>query len=508
MDIIAGRFGIERWLGEGSLGHLYQVEQFGTAVRNILRVLPHGAAGSQVPDVPVTGNATRILHPNIVPVQEVGRTPDGRMYVVMENASGTLLAEVAARGAVPLRWAVEIARQMIAGVRAAHEGGTIHGTLTPESVLIGSTPNDDTLTARILDLGLSTLFREQGCPPDARYAGPEVLAGAAPDELSDVFSLGAITYQLVTGTPAGTPPEQPNQIPTALVPVLETALAGKPEDRFRTVAQLSEALERALAEPPAPSAAAEPPPTVIAVPNAEAPAEPPPPAWARRRLGFAGLAVAAIALLLWLYLPANMAPDEAATSRPLPIALEEQASGTQRAPVPSAPVAETRPSEKPAAVAKAAKRRVTTPILLPGQLLPGQGYQAGLARDETAPTETPAPADAETSTDAEARAAAQTAVTSYASAIEASDVDAIRRVYPGLTEQERSDWQEFFAAARDLKATLTIKDVDVKGRVAQAEVTGVYEYANPSLNRIERRPVAFRATLTRGPDGWQLSEVR
>ena len=180
MDIIAGRFRVDRWLGEGNLGQLYLVEQIETPFRNTLRVLPSGTAGGATPRTPLTDFVTRIQHQNLVRVDEVGQTADGLTYVVMDHSSGTLLAEVVARGGVPLRWAVEMVQQMIAGIRAAHESGTIHGALHAESVMIGSS-EDDRLNVRILDLGLFALFRERGCRPDPRYASVEVLTGRVPD---------------------------------------------------------------------------------------------------------------------------------------------------------------------------------------------------------------------------------------------------------------------------------------------------------------------------------------
>jgi hypothetical protein len=565
MEIIAGRFHVDRWLGEGSLGHLYLVEQQGTSLRNTIRVLPlnQATAGSPPPASLVAGKPIRIRHPNLSQVHEVGKTPEGLTYILMDHAAGTLLAEVVARGAVPLRWAVEIARQMISGIRAAHGAGAIHGALTPESVVIGST-EDDTLTVRILDLGLSTLFHVQGCLPDPRYASPEVLAGTAPDERSDVFSLGAIAYHLMTGTPVGTP--EPNQIPEAVSPVLATALERNPEKRFQTVAQLAEALGHAWAEPASIAAAAAPPSTehvppapvpAMAVappptpPEAAPTAEVPTPDRPGRRLRRAGLMVAAVGLLLvWLYGPAKRPTQQGAVrqptqegtaSRPLRIAPEDSAAGTQWAKLPSPAPVESKSPETP----RTAPHRMASPTLLPGQ-----GYKAGLARDESPPADIERSSEAATSGDAatpaeappeveptpaptpppaaepsapppteasaptaeaamaEARAAAASAVNSYASAIETNDVEAIRQVYPALTKQERSAWQEFFSATHDLKAHLTIKDVNVEGGVAEANVTGVYEYANRSLHRNERKPVSFRATLTRGPQGWHLSDVR
>jgi serine/threonine protein kinase len=566
MEIIAGRFHVDRWLGEGSLGHLYLVEQQGTSLRNTIRVLPlhHPSADSPPPASLVAGKPVRIRHPNLSQVSEVGKTPEGLTYILMDHATGTLLAEVVARGAVPLRWAVEIVRQMIAGIRAAHEAGALHGALTPESVVIGST-EDDTLTVRILDLGLSALFHVQGCLPDPRYASPEVLTGAAPDERSDIFSLGAVAYHLMTGTPFGTP--EPNQIPEAVSPVLATALERLPEKRFQTVAQLAEALGHAWAEPASIAAAAATPGAAPHVPTAPVPAlfdetassppkpgptaEVPKPDRPVRRLRGAGLMVAAVGLLLvWLYGPGKRptqqgtmrrSTQEGTASRPLRIAPEDSAAGTQSAKLPSPSRAGTKSSETPST----APRRIVSPTLLPGQ-----GYKAGLTRDESPPAdvdrspEVAAPSDTETASNAatpndtgspgeaatpaavpeveaepaaaptaeaamaEARAAAARAVNSYASAIEANDLDAIGRADPGLTEHERAAWQEFFAATRDLKAQLTVKDVKMKDGVAEAQVSGVYEYANRSLNRSERKPVSFRALLTRGPEGWRLSEVR
>ena len=595
MDLIAGRFRVDRWLGEGNLGQLYVVEQVETPFRNTLRVLPAGTSGGAGPRTPLTEFVTRIQHQNLARVDEVGQTPDGLTYVVMDHSSGTLLTEVVGRGGVPLRWAVEIVRQMIAGIRAAHESGTIHGALTPGSVMIGSS-EDDRLNVRILDLGLFTLFREVGCRPDPRYASVEVLTGRVADELSDVFSLGAVAYHLLTGTPFGTPSQEPNQIPPALSAVLRTALAKEPVDRFVSVARLGHALEQAWpadavawstatttpAATPAPVVRATPPattptakavapkepltttesaraaartrtfesastrpqtaamrqpPTESASPVSAAPKEPGR-GQGRRKYELAALATAAVVLLtVWLYRPATRSADLAMPKRPLVVAPEVSAPKTQRAKKPS--------SSRVLASKKPARRRITTPTILPGQ-----GYKESLSRDAdvrpdtwvatAAPIPIPAPtasgvqASSEAATAsgapipietatvaesppavtvtsvseatmAEARAAAASAVSSYASAIEAKDLEAISRVDPGLTEQQRSAWQEFFAANHDVKAQLTVDDVSL---IAQATVSGVLLFANPRVDSVERTPVSFRATLTRAPDGWHLTQVR
>jgi len=109
---------------------------------------------------------------------------------------------------------------------------------------------------------------------------------------------------------------------------------------------------------------------------------------------------------------------------------------------------------------------------------------------------------------AEARAAAHTAVETYARAIETRDLAAIRRAYPGLSPEERSAWKKFFRSTRDFKASLAIDDFTLSGATAEARVTGTYEYDNRTLNRTERRPVTFRATLARRAGGWRLISIR
>ncbi len=257
----------------------------------------------------------------------------------------------------------------------------------------------------------------------------------------------------------------------------------------------------------------------------------------RRKYELAALATAAVLLLtVWLHRPATKSADLVMPSRPLVVAPEVSAPKT-KAKKPS--------SSRVLASKKPARRHITTPTILPGQ-----GYKESLSREEdvrpdtavataapipiaaptapgvqtsseaTIPSGAPTPTETATAPEslpaatvtsvaeaamAEARAAAANAVNSYASAIEAKDVEAISRVDPGLTQQQRSAWQEFFAANHDVKAQLTVEAVSL---IAQATVSGVLLFSNPRLDSLGRQPVSFRATLTRGPDGWHVSEVR
>jgi len=96
---------------------------------------------------------------------------------------------------------------------------------------------------------------------------------------------------------------------------------------------------------------------------------------------------------------------------------------------------------------------------------------------------------------------------SYARAIEARDVSAIRRVYPGLTADQQSGFEQFFESARKLNVTFRVTSVDGTATTAEAHVTGSYQYEGSS-GRVERQPVSFVATLRRDGSAWRLVSLR
>ncbi len=99
-------------------------------------------------------------------------------------------------------------------------------------------------------------------------------------------------------------------------------------------------------------------------------------------------------------------------------------------------------------------------------------------------------------------------VAAYGSAVESQNVDNIRRIYPGLTATQQRGWQQFFQAVRDVKAQLSVANLDVSNGTAEAQVTGVYTFLNSSTRQSERQPVAFHVSLHREPTGWRITQVR
>jgi serine/threonine-protein kinase len=106
------------------------------------------------------------------------------------------------------------------------------------------------------------------------------------------------------------------------------------------------------------------------------------------------------------------------------------------------------------------------------------------------------------------RAEVGATVAAFASAVESGSVDNIRRVYPEMTPVQQRGWDQFFETVREVKAQLSVEQLDVGTATADARVTGTYSYRNSSTGRSEVQPVAFRATLRREAGGWRIVQVR
>jgi hypothetical protein len=96
----------------------------------------------------------------------------------------------------------------------------------------------------------------------------------------------------------------------------------------------------------------------------------------------------------------------------------------------------------------------------------------------------------------------------YGRAIESRSVDAIRKTYPGLQPQQAREWEEFFQRVNEVQVELQVTDLKVNGDAAEAGLSGVYVFANPSTHRTQHEPVSFRATLRREGGRWRIAALR
>ena len=237
--VIAERYQIVGLLGRGGMGEVYRADDQRLGIPVALKFLFPGdtdldSLGRLFSEVKI---AREVSHPNVCRVHDVGefRAPgaDGRdrsvYFISMEYVDGEPLSGLLKRiGRFPGDRALDVARELCAGLAAAHERGVLHRDLKPANVMI-----DGRGRVKLMDFGLSGYARElargvaAGTPA---FMAPEQLLKGGATVQSDVFSLGLVLYELFTGKPAYTPKtledlraqhEQPVVPPSTIVPSID-----------------------------------------------------------------------------------------------------------------------------------------------------------------------------------------------------------------------------------------------------------------------------------------------
>jgi serine/threonine-protein kinase len=199
--LLAERYRIVALLGRGGMGEVYRADDLTLGQPVALKFLPEEAAKDPGLLERFRGEvriARKVSHPNVCRVYDVGEV-DGLTYFTMEYVDGEDLASLLRRiGRLPNDKAVEIARQLCAGLAAAHAKGVLHRDLKPANIML-----DGRGQAIITDFGLAALTNQvpgaevrSGTPA---YMAPEQLAGKEVSEKSDLYALGLVLYELFTG---------------------------------------------------------------------------------------------------------------------------------------------------------------------------------------------------------------------------------------------------------------------------------------------------------------------
>ena len=199
--VLAERYRIISLLGRGGMGEVYKAEDLKLQQAVALKFLPEAIArdGNALTRFRNEVRITRqISHPNVCRVYDIGEV-DGRTFLSMEFIDGEDLSSLLRRiGRLPGDKATEIARQICAGVAAAHDNGVLHRDLKPANIMI-----DGRGKARVTDFGVAVAAQEvrgdgviAGTPT---YMAPEQLTGKEVTEQSDIYALGLVLYELFTG---------------------------------------------------------------------------------------------------------------------------------------------------------------------------------------------------------------------------------------------------------------------------------------------------------------------
>jgi len=289
--VIGQRFGnycATALLGEGGMGAVYLAEHPSIGRQVAIKVL-RAELGHDEQALARFINEARaanaIRHPNIIEILDSGMTENGISYLVMELLRGeSLTARIKRRGKLPPQEAVALTIQTASALGAAHAKGIVHRDLKPDNLFV--VPNEaipGTEHIKVLDFGIAKLqttapgghvkTRTGSLMGTPIYMSPEQCLGTKEvDWRSDIYSLGAILYEMLTGKPPfvsegfgallnmhlNQPPRPPREIEPEITPGLDLAvikmLAKKPENRFQSMAEVQAALAAAVGVTPAPFA--------------------------------------------------------------------------------------------------------------------------------------------------------------------------------------------------------------------------------------------------------------
>jgi serine/threonine-protein kinase len=196
--LLDGRYRVIGLLGRGGMGEVYRADDLRLGQPVALKFLPEGLrhdARRLAQFHNEVRTARQVSHPNVCRVYDIGDA-DGLLYLSMEYVDGEDLASSLKRiGRFPEDKAVEIARQLCAGLAAAHQRGVIHRDLKPANIML-----DGSGRVRIMDFGLAAVGQvEEVSVGTPAYMAPEQLMGREVTARSDIFALGLVMYELFTG---------------------------------------------------------------------------------------------------------------------------------------------------------------------------------------------------------------------------------------------------------------------------------------------------------------------
>jgi serine/threonine-protein kinase len=289
--VVSDRYEVQEMLGEGSMGYVFLAEHTHMKKKVALKVMrPEFLENEEAVErfQREAQAAGHIDHPHVCAATDFGRLDDDRFFLVMEYLEGTNLGDrLAEEGPLLPERALAIVRRIASGLERAHELGVVHRDLKPDNIMLLDREGTEDFV-KIMDFGVArveVVSKQQltqagmtmGTPV---YMSPEQAMAERADERSDLYSLGIIFFEMLTGSvpfyseslavilskhTSEQPPSMHEVAPDELIPqdlcdIVDRLLAKDPEERFQTPRELIEALDSADLTPyvPGPSPASSP----------------------------------------------------------------------------------------------------------------------------------------------------------------------------------------------------------------------------------------------------------
>ncbi len=275
---VDGRYYVEALLGEGGMGVVYRCRHTIIDKKVAMKILRADMANNEEVTerfLNEARSASSIGNPHIIDIADFGRLPDGATYFIMEFLTGTSLAQlVEAREPLPPARAGHIVLQLTEGLAAAHDAGIVHRDLKPDNIFLVQRGSQEDFV-KILDFGIAKASTNNTALTQAgqvfgtpHYMSPEQASGSEVDLRSDIYALGVILYELLTGQlpfdadnfmailtqhmyKSPPPPSQveglTHQLPPGLEDVILRCLAKETTERYQTMAELGEDIESVFA---------------------------------------------------------------------------------------------------------------------------------------------------------------------------------------------------------------------------------------------------------------------
>jgi serine/threonine-protein kinase len=559
---IVGKYRILDLVGEGAMGVVYRGVDTVLNRTVALKVMSESVARQEdlrerfLREAQAAGS---LQHPNVVTIYDFGEI-EGHLFIAMEYVEGMDLERVlAAHEPLTLQQRLDIAIDVLTGLCFAHRRGIVHRDVKPANIRITEDGR-----AKVMDFGVAYLDSSRmtktgtmmGTPS---YMAPEQVVGGKITSATDIFAMGSVLYELLSGArpfegntlhntlykivSEDPPPirEMAPGLPAELERIVRKALQKDPEQRYHDALEMADDLAAVRSKLDADQHTSS---TVSLRRSVETAIAAQVKARMRRRTLVGLVAVIVLAAVagtaVWLAVGdggsvpalATRMADSLPKASPPPadpsasaVASDDESERDASEQSAAATVPEPPTSTSPAGGATPARR--DNPVVQrappPRQLAANTD---SIARAESARAEStrsaarielpradvqlpPAPAtrgSLVTAPQFSDSTLIAHAIASYARAIESRDITAIRRVYPAMSPQQQSSFEQFFQATSELRVTFRVMSLSIAGSTADARVTGTYEYR--TARGEEQSAVAFDATLAKEADSWRLLSVR